>query len=184
MARRKEGTSLLEQDWHLVCGLRNFRTCATQGDWATITLSGKGMNPMAEQNQASRLPIGELRQRLLDEHARLEHELYELTSGDEAVTPADLQLDSGGMVSDQADDADDLSEVDRTRAIINHTQRLLTQVDEALARMDTGTYGICTNCGRPIAPARLIALPWAALCIDCQGKSERGLLQGGRSGAK
>lgn len=139
---------------------------------------------MADQNQMSKLPIAELRQRLLDEHERLEHELYELTGGDEAVTPTDPLLDSGGMASDQADDADALSEAERTRALTDHTQRLLTQVNEALARMDAGTYGKCTNCGRPIAPARLMALPWASLCIDCQGKSERGLLQGGRSGAR
>lgn len=135
---------------------------------------------MINQNQTSKLPIGELRQRLREEHARLEHELHELTSGDEAVTAADFQLDSSGMVTDQAENAEALTQVDRNRAIINHTQRLLTQVDEALTRMDAGTYGICTNCGRPIAPARLMALPWAALCIDCQGKSERGLLQGGQ----
>ena len=139
---------------------------------------------MADQNPTSRLPIGELRQRLLEEHERLEHELYELTSGDEAVTPTDPLSDSDGMASDQADDADALSEAERNRALTTHTQRLLTQVDEALARMDAGTYGICTNCGRPIAPARLMALPWATLCIDCQGKSERGLLPGGRSGAR
>lgn len=139
---------------------------------------------MTEQNQPSTLPIAELRQRLLDEHERLEHELHELTGGDEAVTPTDPLLGSGGMASDQADDADALSEAERTRALTDHTQRLLTQVNEALARMDAGTYGKCTNCGRPIAPARLMALPWASLCIDCQGKSERGLLQGGRSGVR
>jgi RNA polymerase-binding protein DksA len=139
---------------------------------------------MAEQNQSPTLPIAELRQRLLDEHERLKHELYELTGGDEAVTPTDPLLDSGGMASDQADDADALSEAERNRALTGHTQRLLTQVDEALARMDDGTYGKCTNCGRPIAQARLMALPWASLCIDCQGKSERGLLQRGQSGAR
>lgn len=129
---------------------------------------------MTNQNQTSKLPISELRQRLREEHTRLDHELHELTSGDEAVTAADFQLDSSGMVTDQAENAEALTQVDRNRAIINHTQRLLAQVDEALTRMDAGTYGICTNCGRPIAPARLMALPWAALCIDCQGKSERG----------
>jgi DnaK suppressor protein len=139
---------------------------------------------MADQNHMSKLPIAELRQRLLDEHERLKHELYELSGGDEAVTPTDPLLDSGGIASDQADDADALSQAERNRALTSHTQRLITQVDEALARMDAGTYGICTNCGRPIAPARLMALPWASLCIDCQEKSEHGLLQGGRSGAR
>lgn len=37
----------------------------------------------------------------------------------------------------------------------------------ALARLDAGTYGICTACGNAILPARLEAMPSAALCIDC-----------------
>lgn len=139
---------------------------------------------MANQNQISRLPIDELRQRLHQERERLDHELHELVSGDQAVSQMDLQVDSRGMVSDQAENAETLSQVDRNRVIINHTQRLIIQVDEALARMDARTYGVCTNCGRPIAQARLMALPWASLCINCQEKSEHGLIPGGRSGAR
>jgi len=40
-------------------------------------------------------------------------------------------------------------------------------VDRALERMRDGTYGTCSRCGRPIAPARLEARPEAELCIDC-----------------
>ncbi|ROP61519.1 TraR/DksA C4-type zinc finger protein [Curtobacterium sp. PhB115] len=39
------------------------------------------------------------------------------------------------------------------------------QVDAALARLDAGTYGICTVGGEPIAAARLAAVPWAATCV-------------------
>ncbi len=137
--------------------------------------------PMTETNQSQALPVEELRQRLLDEQQRLEHELYELTSGDEAVSTTDPILESGGMSSDQADDADALSQAERNRAITTHTQQLLNQVNEALARMDAGTYGRCTNCGRPIPLARLKALPYATLCIDCQTKLETAHNPGGRS---
>jgi DnaK suppressor protein len=135
---------------------------------------------MSTNNPEAVLPLEELRKRLLEERQRLEHELFELTSGDEAVTPTDPILESGGMASDQADDADALSQAERNRAITMHTQRLLAQVDEALVRMDAGTYGKCANCGKPIAPARLKALPSAGLCIDCQAKSESGQRSGGR----
>ena len=43
----------------------------------------------------------------------------------------------------------------------------LRQIDKALARLDAGTYGICTSCGEKIAAERLHALPFAALCVDC-----------------
>jgi len=41
----------------------------------------------------------------------------------------------------------------------------------ALARLDAGTYGICTACGKAILPARLEAMPSAALCIDCAAQA-------------
>ncbi|MGE5225361.1 MAG: TraR/DksA family transcriptional regulator [Planctomycetaceae bacterium] len=44
----------------------------------------------------------------------------------------------------------------------------LRLVDRAIAKLDAGTYGTCERCGRPIAPERLEAIPWALLCIDCK----------------
>ncbi len=43
----------------------------------------------------------------------------------------------------------------------------LKQVDEALARLEAGKFGVCTSCGNPIGEARLEALPYAPLCIGC-----------------
>ena len=52
--------------------------------------------------------------------------------------------------------------------------RMLTAIDAALKRVEDGTYGTCTNCGRAIATERLEAYPWASLCIDCKRQAERG----------
>jgi DnaK suppressor protein len=49
----------------------------------------------------------------------------------------------------------------------------LRQIDEALERMDEGTFGHCEDCGDLIAPERLEALPYATLCVDCKGERER-----------
>ncbi len=43
----------------------------------------------------------------------------------------------------------------------------LTEIDHALSRIEAGTYGLCSNCGKPIGVARLRARPYAELCIDC-----------------
>jgi hypothetical protein len=51
----------------------------------------------------------------------------------------------------------------------------LLEIDDALKRMDFGTYGSCANCNTEIAKARLRALPWAKYCIDCQELVERGI---------
>jgi RNA polymerase-binding protein DksA len=53
-----------------------------------------------------------------------------------------------------------------------NSEHVLAEIDAALKRIEEGTYGVCTNCGRPIAPERLEARPWATLCIDCQRQRE------------
>ena len=48
---------------------------------------------------------------------------------------------------------------------------MLRAVNRALARMDASVFGICTNCGKPIGIRRLLAVPYAELCISCAKKS-------------
>ena len=52
-------------------------------------------------------------------------------------------------------------------------RRLIGKIEEALARLETGTFGTCTACGRPISAARLRARPVTDLCIDCKTEAER-----------
>ncbi|HQR34689.1 MAG TPA: TraR/DksA family transcriptional regulator [Blastocatellia bacterium] len=53
---------------------------------------------------------------------------------------------------------------------------ILTQIEEALQRIEDEEYGVCTNCGNEILPKRLEALPWVRYCISCQELAEKGLL--------
>jgi RNA polymerase-binding transcription factor DksA len=48
----------------------------------------------------------------------------------------------------------------------------LAELDDALRRLDEGTYGSCERCGKPIAVARLEALPHVRLCLDCQREED------------
>ncbi len=52
-------------------------------------------------------------------------------------------------------------------------RKLIGKVQDALARLEAGTFGKCTACGRAIAPARLRARPVTDLCIDCKTEAER-----------
>jgi DnaK suppressor protein len=57
-------------------------------------------------------------------------------------------------------------------ALMEMKSETLGQIDEAIRRLEAGTYGTCANCGREIAEARLKALPFASLCRDCQESAE------------
>ena len=50
----------------------------------------------------------------------------------------------------------------------------LYEIDQALKRIEDGTYGTCDRCGRPINPERLAAKPWATFCITCQEALDAG----------
>jgi DnaK suppressor protein len=53
---------------------------------------------------------------------------------------------------------------------------LLQQIDQALARIEEGNYGLCTHCGNLIPEKRLEAVPWTPYCVDCMELAEKGLL--------
>ena len=55
-------------------------------------------------------------------------------------------------------------------------RRILQLVNEALGRLDSGTYGLCVACQEEVQAKRLDAVPWARHCIECQEKQEQGLL--------
>jgi DnaK suppressor protein len=74
----------------------------------------------------------------------------------------------------QAAAASQVFEQQRDLALRDQNDRHLADVEAAIARIDAGTYGACVRCGRPIAPERLDALPWAAHCIECQRIVGRG----------
>jgi DnaK suppressor protein len=56
----------------------------------------------------------------------------------------------------------------------DNSNHVLAEIDGALQRIDSGTFGVCERCGQPIDVARLEALPWATLCIEDKRKQERG----------
>ncbi len=100
---------------------------------------------------------------LLDERARVLAELKD----DDIQAPGPMTYGS------QAAAASHVFEQQRDLALRDHNEQHLAAIDAALARLDGGTFGRCTSCHRPIAPERLEARPWAALCIDCQRAAPR-----------
>jgi DnaK suppressor protein len=91
------------------------------------------------------------------------------------ITPADEQAPRPD--SQSVNDIGDVAQVNERRELEFGTRERLagriSRLSAALQRLDEGHYGICERCGRRIHPARLQALPEAALCRDCQEEVER-----------
>ncbi len=119
---------------------------------------------MAVKSVYTKKELDDLRQRLLDEKQQLKTQLTTI----EEATFATSQSELSGEVSFDDENADAGTftfERERDLSIENNVRDLLGKIDRALGRMDDGTYGICSRCGKPIEKTRLKALPYADLCI-------------------
>jgi RNA polymerase-binding transcription factor len=85
----------------------------------------------------------------------------------------DQALLSGDYPQDPADAGANLSENDRSEAVLAVARRQRSDVLAALHRIDLGTYGTCVDCAGPVPEGRLEAKPEAARCVACQGKKDR-----------
>lgn len=116
--------------------------------------------------------LNQIRQELYEHRDLYKRELDELEAG----TFNQSQSDLSGEVSFDEESADAGTftfERERDLSLGNNIRDLLDKVVSALKRMDAGTYGECERCGKPIDKARLKALPYAVLCIDCKKAEER-----------
>jgi RNA polymerase-binding protein DksA len=82
--------------------------------------------------------------------------------------------DSGdGAGDDDADTGTKNITREHEMALAANAREMLFQTERALERLDSGTYGLCENCGNPIGKARMQAFPRATLCVECKQQQER-----------
>src|SRR5262245_38796851 len=86
------------------------------------------------------------------------------------IKPLQASMENNTRQGDMADQASGNNEVHIQLKLKQTDAKILRAIEEALVRIDNGTYGICRDCGAPIAPARLNAIPWARVCITCKEK--------------
>jgi RNA polymerase-binding protein DksA len=114
------------------------------------------------------------RNALLEERGRVEHALATLR--DEHRGSLDDEVEEVAATSDNhlAETASATlgREIDYTLG--DNAEQVIAEIDAALKRIEDGTYGTCTSCGREIPLERLDANPWASLCIDCKRRAEGG----------
>ena len=109
-----------------------------------------------------------LRKMLLDRRNEVLKEIEELISHR-------LSDDTHNRV-DSVPDVGDLALLDSERgrdiSILEMRNKMRQNIDEALIRLDEGSYGVCSDCGVEISEKRLKAVPFARRCVACQAKEE------------
>ena len=91
--------------------------------------------------------------------------------GGTAAKPLQWTMENNsGRQGDMADQASGNNEVHIQLKLKQTDAKILQAIEEALYRMEKGTYGICRDCGEEIAPPRLNAIPWTRVCITCKEK--------------
>ena len=115
------------------------------------------------------IDLEKIKVRLENKRAELQASVGELYK--ESV-PSVKALSQEGEAEVLEDMAADMSGSERGHSVFANNLTLLSEVQHALKRITEGTYGLCTVCGRPIPEKRLLALPWAAMCIKDQEQLE------------
>ena len=100
------------------------------------------------------------------------HKRAELLGGNAAKPLQWTMENNSGRQGDMADQASGNNEVHIQLKLKQTDAKILQAIEEALHRMERGAYGACRDCGDPIAPARLEAIPWTRVCISCKQKQQ------------
>ncbi|MFN8222625.1 MAG: TraR/DksA C4-type zinc finger protein [Gaiellales bacterium] len=95
------------------------------------------------------------------------HELVEADA-------SEAELSSSAGDQHLADHASDVLARELDGTLEDNAEEVVAEIDAALGRIASGTYGLCARCGGAIPEARLDAVPYATLCLDCRRLEERG----------
>ena len=116
----------------------------------------------------STIDTAHFRELLVDERRRVEHAIAGLRDAHPGSIEDESEEVNGSLDTEDLAETASITlgrEIDYTLG--EHSQNVLGDIDAALARIEDGTYGTCTKCGKEISVGRLEAYPWASLCIDC-----------------
>jgi RNA polymerase-binding transcription factor DksA len=102
----------------------------------------------------------EIIERLRSELEEAQQELEEFT--DEATHPPEAELGGGSS---------GYSTWQTAVVLRQHVENRIEELEAAIDRAEKGLYGVCEECGEPIPPERLEALPFTTLCVDCASKA-------------
>ena len=117
--------------------------------------------------------LEQFRRLLLRKRALLSGNVTSLESQALKRSRQDASGDLSNMPIHMADIGSDNFEQEFNLGLIENEEELLDAIDDALERIEDGTFGKCESCDKPIPKERLKAVPHANLCIECQRQEEQ-----------
>ena len=115
--------------------------------------------------------VDEFARLLVEERKRLRDELSEME--EHQLKTEEKPVADAANEDDLVDVATETFEREKELALESGVQGILQMVEEALQKIQNGTYGVCEGCGKAIDGNRLRAIPYARLCIKCKEREER-----------
>ena len=147
--------------WLVSCFFRNrFYALPRVWNLRSVRIIFKGGSVMEKEF------VEKMKESLLEMKRELLEQLMENNADFKQIVEG---MESKDVIDIAADDIDRKQIV----ALGSKTVNKLKLIDNALIRIEQGKYGICMKCGKHIPPARLEAIPYAVLCIECKSSDER-----------
>lgn len=120
----------------------------------------------------SRSALKKYKALLLKHRENIVGEVEHITNDMLKQSQKDASGDLSGYALHMADMAGDHYDREFSLGIASSEQGVIYEIDEALKRIEDGSYGLCFTCDKPIAKSRLKAVPYAKYCVQCQQKEE------------
>jgi len=140
---------------------------------------------LRKQKKAARAPVRKSAKRVFQKSAlkkfkqlliklreKFVGEMENITKDTLKTSQRDASGDLSGYTLHMADVATDHYDREFSLGIASAEQKIIYEIDEALKRIEDGSYGLCFICDKAISKKRLTALPYAKYCVECQEKEE------------
>lgn len=118
------------------------------------------------------IDLGSLRKALLEERRSQLAHIRSLVRFGLGESQQEAARELSGYDQHTADHGTETYEREKDFGLLARAQEVVRQIDDALKRMDEGTYGTCRRCGAKIDEERLAALPYASRCVSCEQEVE------------
>jgi RNA polymerase-binding protein DksA len=137
----------------------------------------KSTSTRTKKRRLSIADIEHFKQLLLEKRREIFNSVSQIENEALKKSRLDATGDLSSMPIHMADIGTDNYEQEFVLELMDSERKLLEEIDNALSRIEEGTYGICEATGKPIAKARLEAKPWAKYCVEYARMLEQGLVK-------